>query len=395
MSDRVFEPTQLEHTQPFGRRYIVSAWYDGLFFLLAPLTACVAGAALSYWPDANATFWLGARRSTPVLFALGALVHAHLVAVFARSHLDKDVFRAHPFRCTVVPLATLGAMLVSNTVMLVATVVVVGWDVYHSAMQTFGLGRFYDRIEGNDVLVGRRLDIGLNLLLYIGPILSGASLAAHLEKIELLDDTPFSSLTSLPELLLSSQPQISRWVWLSIALYLVAYIAAQFVFWRRGFVISLPKVFLLTSTGACSLFVWANNPWGMAFFIMNVFHAVQYLALVWWKQRSTLVQKGRNPLVVLAVFLGVVLLYGAVAEAVTDEQRVLWCITQTVALMHFYYDGFIWSVRKKSLSESITRSSCVPTPLHSLPRCPVQCSWWAHRAWSPDVKRWCRSSRQC
>jgi hypothetical protein len=42
------------------------------------------------------------------------------------------------------------------------------WDVYHSALQTFGFARIYDRKAGNDPMVGRRLDWHLNQLLYAG-----------------------------------------------------------------------------------------------------------------------------------------------------------------------------------------------------------------------------------
>lgn len=349
-----------------GPRYIVGKAYDWTFFLLAPLLAVLLGALVARWPAAHATFWIGARRTTPTLLLLGALVHAHLFAVFARSHLDRAVFRAHPARFTLVPLITLGVMFSSDTAMILATLLVVFWDVYHSAMQTFGLARFYDRLEGNDPSRGRWLDLGLNLILYVGPILSGASLAAHLSKVELLADTPLSSLTHIPTLLLTAQPTGARWIWGATAAYLAFYVLAQVVLWRRGNVVSGPKVFLLVATGSCSLWVWATNPWGMAFFIMNLSHAVQYLALVWWRQRRVLVRTSERAtapdvssdarpaptrlawLRGLVLFAVVLLAYGLVAEIVTDEQRFLWCLTQTVALMHFYYDGFIWSVRTGS-----------------------------------------------
>ena len=347
--------------------YIVSPVYDWTFFLLTPLLAVVLGALVARWPDAHATFWIGARRTTPTLLLLGALVHAHLVAVFARSHLDRAVFRAHRVRFTLVPLVVLAAMFVSDTAMVIATVLVVFWDVHHSAMQTFGLARFYDRLAGNDPAQGRWLDLGLNWILYVGPICSGVLLAAHLQKMELFADTPLASLALLPGLLLTFQPRGAPWVWGVTVAYLVVYVVGQVALWRRGSRVSVPKVFLLVATGSCSLWVWATNPWGMAFFIMNLAHAVQYLALVWWRQRRVLVRadaptsaptsangqpaSAQPPSRRLAwlrglfVFATIVFGYGLAAEVVTDEQRLLWCVTQTVALMHFYYDGFIWSVR--------------------------------------------------
>ena len=41
------------------------------------------------------------------------------------------------------------------------------------------------------------------------------------------------------------------------------------------------KIWLVASTGFVSIYTWGFNSWGQAFLIMNLFHAVQYLALVW------------------------------------------------------------------------------------------------------------------
>src|SRR6185436_12100871 len=71
------------------------------------------------------------------------------------------------------------AMCVSKWVAISAAVLATWWDVYHSSLQTFGLGRIYDARVGNDATVGRRLDYMLNLLIYAGPILAGSVLMAH------------------------------------------------------------------------------------------------------------------------------------------------------------------------------------------------------------------------
>ena len=135
-------------------------------------------------------------------------------------------------------------------------------------------------------------------------------------------------------------------------IYVIGYIRLS----RRGYKISFLKVYLLASTGLCSIYTWGFNPWGQAFFIMNVFHAVQYLGLVWHTERKLLLKnlrldKARAGGIIAAVlFLSAVLGYGVVAHVVATEDLVwLWCITQVVALMHFWYDGFIWSVKKSQV----------------------------------------------
>jgi hypothetical protein len=54
----------------------------------------------------------------------------------------------------------LAAQLVSHWVLLFAVAVTVLWDVYHSAVQTFGFGRIYDARRGVDPEHGREAPRG-------------------------------------------------------------------------------------------------------------------------------------------------------------------------------------------------------------------------------------------
>ena len=53
--------------------------------------------------------------------------------------------------------------------------------------------------------------------------------------------------------------------------------------------------------------------------------------------------------IALALFLGSVLCYGAGVELLDPDLHALWAVTMVVSLMHFWYDAFIWSVRKKQI----------------------------------------------
>ncbi|HEU5056854.1 MAG TPA: hypothetical protein VFU21_10035, partial [Kofleriaceae bacterium] len=46
-------------------------------------------------------------------------------------------------------------------------------------------------------------------------------------------------------------------------------------------------------------------------------------------------------------FVGSVLVYGFGVQLIRPDMDVLWALTMVVSLMHFWYDGFIWSVVKK------------------------------------------------
>ena len=82
---------------------------------------------------------------------------------------------------------------------------------------------------------------------------------------------------------------------------------------------------------------------------MNLFHAVQYLALVWameGKRIAGLMRLPSQPRLALGLYLGSVLAYGLGVQALDSDLTTLWAITMVVSLMHFWYDAFIWSVRR-------------------------------------------------
>jgi hypothetical protein len=335
--------------------YIVSRGFDWAFFLLPPIASLLIGALIAGTSFAEHRFWLAGKRATGATVLLGVVVNAHLVAVAFRSHLNADVFRRHRARFVLVPLVVFAAMMLSMWAVVIVAVLVVFWDVYHSALQTFGLARIYDRNAGNDPAVGRALDYGLNLLLYAGPIVAGATMLPHFGKLAVFEDVDATFFTRIPAFMAGNQRYFTWAVVASGTVYAIVYVIAYARLRARGHRISLPKVFLLTSTGLCSIWVWGFNPWGQAFFIMNIFHAVQYLALVWWSENASLrrgLRLDRARLgkpIALALFLGLTLAYGGWTESVRDDDRLRWSLVQVVSLMHFFYDGFIWSVRRKQI----------------------------------------------
>ena len=128
----------------------------------------------------------------------------------------------------------------------------------------------------------------------------------------------------------------------------------------RGRKVPVRKACLYASTALTSLWAWGANPLGMAFFIMNFFHAFQYFGLVWWSEKKSmrslfrLENVGGSTALTLLLFLGISFGYGFWAEVFDTETvgrrvDVAWNIAIVVAIMHFWYDGFIWSVRKKQV----------------------------------------------
>ena len=337
--------------------YLVSRSYDWLFFLLPPVLALGVGIAISGTAFANAAIGLGDPGTTGAGLFIGIVIHAHLVAVAFRSHGNPSVFRRHPVRFLLVPAALWAALMISEWVAVATMVAATFWDVWHSGAQTFGFARIYDRNAGVPPTRDRALDFWISQVLYAGPILAGATLLDHVEVFDEMaefDDPLAIFLTAIPVHAAGNRGALA-WTVIAIGTALVlAYVAVSVQRARRGEPISRLKIWLVASTGVCSIYTWGLNSWGEAFFIMNLFHAVQYLALVWWSERDRIaawlrLRGPRGRPLALLFFLATTLAYGCAAELVDPGLHAMWSLTMVVSLMHFWYDAFIWSVRKSDV----------------------------------------------
>lgn len=335
--------------------YLVGPAFDWAFFLLPPIAALLVGVLVSHTAFTDDEIVVAGQDATWAGLVIGTIIHAHLVAVFFRSHGNREIFKLYPYRFILIPVLLWGAISLSTWIAITAAVVATFWDVWHSGAQTFGFGRIYDRNAGRTSDAGRRLDLWLNQLLYAGPILGGVTLIDHLDQLEEYESVGAMFFTEIPAHAAGAQ-RFLAWAILAVgALFLLYYLAFNWQLARRGHGPSRLKIFLFTTTGACSIYTWGFNSWGEAFFIMNLFHAVQYLALVWaMEHRRWLAWLGRDgrparKRTAAALFLGAVLAYGWAVQLIDPDLTTLWAVTIVVSLMHFWYDGFIWSVRKRQV----------------------------------------------
>lgn len=340
-------------------RYIVAPAYDWAFFILSPLIALALGVLVVYSPTLITPLPQLLQRgiayggSIADLF-MGAFIMAHLVIVFFRSHGNPAIFRLYPMRFTVVPALLLAVMMSSTWAIVVVSVLATWWDVYHSGLQTFGLGRIYDSRVGNDPKVGRRLDIILNHLIYAGPILAGVTLMDHVDDFDEFAAVGSGFFTAIPALVES----YAAWLTWAVLAFGVPFIAYYLYCYRRyrkqGYQVSTQKVVLLSCTAAVSIFTWSFNTFGTAFLIMNFFHALQYFAIVWAMEKRGMQSLFRldglriGRALTLGMFVGLAFGYGLWVEAVPSSRTYLPVIL-VISIMHFWYDGFVWSVRRKQV----------------------------------------------
>ncbi len=334
--------------------HILGPRLDWLLIILAPAGALVLGSILAFTPLGSEKLTVFGTSGTPVDGFLGAFIMAHLVIVFFRSHANPEIYALHPVRFKWIPLVLFVVLVGSVWVRVAVTVLATWWDVYHSSLQTFGIGRIYDVKDGNDPELGRRLDWWLNLILYVGPILGGASLLYHLSSFHEFSGLPGSVFfTALPDAIMARQREILMGVLAFSIPFLAWYAWSYYRLVQTGYRISKRKMWLLGSTAVVSIWAWGFNPFGMALFIMNYFHALQYFAIVWAYEEKNilrvfgLTEKFSERVLGLVVFVGSAFLYGCFASIAGDHSDVVLSLTLVVSIMHFWYDGFIWSVRKK------------------------------------------------
>lgn len=340
--------------------YIVGAFYDNIFFITSPLLALLLGILIAFSSLPSMHVTIAGHEGSPDSIFLGSFIMAHLFIVFFRSNGNQKIYQMYPYRFTLVPLVLFCALCFSKWVAISASVLATWWDVYHSSLQTFGLGRIYDARAGNDKNVGRRLDFLLNLLIYAGPILAGTVLMSHTRDFRDYEAVKAMLFSHVGDYIDSKQIYL-RWVILGAGIPFIAFYL--FSYWRyaqQGYQVSTQKVVLLASTAAVSIYTWGFNSFGQAFFIMNFFHAFQYFGIVWWSEKKTMMGLFRlqdvkwGKWATLALFVGIGAAYGLWAEicdmgTVSSGLDLGWNVTIVVSLMHFWYDGFIWSVRKSQV----------------------------------------------
>jgi hypothetical protein len=334
--------------------WIVGPVYDGALLIGAPALFFVIGVGIWAvgladlevpWGDGHLEVW--------PTFAL-TFTMAHVVAVFFRSHGNTKIFRLHRVRFTVVPLALFALFVGSKTAFLFGLVFATWFDNWHSSLQTFGIARLYDMRAGNDPHVGRKLDMGLALVTFLGPILAGATLAMSLTDFARFDEVGLHALTRVPGWVLAHQ---AWWTWpilgLSLA-YIVFYVVAYVRLAKQGYRYSKQKVALWVTLALVSVYTWGFDSFGQAFLIMESFHSLQYFALLWWSEKKTLARllhvegkRGERP-ASLALLIIAPFAFG-LWTSVFWSTRFELALFLVVEIMHYWWDGFIWSVRKKQV----------------------------------------------
>ena len=325
--------------------WILDRWRDLVLFVGTPLLLIpIFTAAQARWSAQDIFLFVG---------AFGAMGH-HLPGMI-RAYGDRALFSRFKIRFIVAPIVLLAVCIWASLYNVQAIqLVALAWGIWHGMMQTYGFCRIYDAKASAKAAARARIDLALCFAWFVGAVLLSpmrfrGSLSLYYE----------SGGPVVPAAFIQGLRVV---VWASLGLATAVFLWRQWSDWRAGRGASLIKMVLLVSSIA---FWWYCNNGvqnilvGIALF--EVFHDVQYLAIVWIYNRTRVERdesiRGfmrfvfRRSGSLIGVYVGLVLAYGSIAlttSGVSAEgiRHLLIGVVTASALLHFYYDGFIWKVRE-------------------------------------------------
>ncbi|MCA8955438.1 MAG: tetratricopeptide repeat protein [Planctomycetes bacterium] len=295
------------------------------------------------------------------VLAFGAM--GHNLPGMLRAYGDRALFRRFRWRFVLAPLVFFGVTLAfalqrSNAIVLLALL----WAVWHAWMQVYGFLRIYDARVGSIDRRTAQLDFAMCCTWFGGALLLSDTRLYYVQEILIDFGVPPMTIGVIHAL------RIGTAVWIAIATG--AYLWHTAARARAGAPPNNVKhLLMLTSVGMwwCAHFAMQDVLLGLIMF--EVFHDVQYLAIVWLYNRrrvDTDPEVGgfarslfRNSWGMIGVYIALVLAYGgfvpiARSAAGSDTAAALIStVILTSALLHYYFDGFIWKVREKSTRQAL------------------------------------------
>jgi Tfp pilus assembly protein PilF len=332
--------------------WILDSWRDLVLYVCTPLLLVpIFIGAQGLWSAEDIYLFVA---------AFGAMGH-HLPGMI-RAYGDRTLFQRFRWRFICAPIF-LVVVCAAFSVWDLKGIVLVAfiWGVWHGMMQTYGFCRIYDAKVGSFAQVTRRLDFALCGIWFATAVLLSPQRMTDTLETYYSAGGPFIP----PAVLRAGQQGL-----LALALLISAAFLANFIWmWGSGRRPSPVKLVLLVTS--ISFWWYCNNIVasvlvGVALF--EVFHDVQYLSLVWIYNRKRVESDKsiggfmrfvfRRSGALVGVYIGLVLAYGGLSLSksyvgIDAVKNILTGVVTASALLHFYYDGFIWKVREKSTRQSL------------------------------------------
>src|SRR5439155_15969169 len=358
-------------------RWIVAPWQDLVLFVGTPLLIIPAFlAARTRWRVEELSLFVA---------SFGAIGH-HLPGML-RAYGDRALFQRFRWRFCLAPVFLAATCLLFALRDLNGIVLVVYfWGVWHGLMQTYGFLRIYDSKLGPSSPLTARLDHAMCVTWFATAVLVSPSRTTNILSLFYTSGGPLLAVSTIEALR-------------TTAVYLTGVVTLAFLMhsawmWHRGRPVSSVKLVLMASS--IGFFWYANVVVGnmlAGIALFEVFHDVQYLSIVWiYNVNRVQRDRGvgaftrflfRRSGALVGVYVGLVAAYGSLNLVSTVMatgllNRMLTGLLAASALLHFYYDGFIWKVRERTTRQSLGLSGGTPDKAPA-----VRPGWLIHGAkWS-------------
>ena len=287
----------------------------------------------------------------------------HHVPGMMRAYGDHELFARFKARFIAAPIFLFGICLLFYSFGLKGIeFVLLLWGLWHGLAQVYGFERIYDgKVKSGGTLIAR-LDMAMCVAWFGAGFLHSPDRTSTFLTVfyaaggPLLPAVPFETF-------------LTSWM-VGTAAITVAFLANYVWRFIEGHPQSPVKLLLMAS----SFGFWWYTMNGIGEVILGiamfeVFHDVQYLAIVWVFNRRR-VDEGtglsafmrfafRRSGLLIGVYIGAVFAYGSITflpknAATPDAVRdVLLALVSASALLHFYFDGFIWKVRESSTAKRL------------------------------------------
>lgn len=332
--------------------WILGPWRDALLFFATPLLILPLA-------------WLAKARFSLESMALfvasfGALGH-HLPGML-RAYGDRELFQRFRTRFIVAPILLL-VVCVTCAVREVSglALVLYVWGIWHGLAQTYGFLRIYDAKVQSNSRWTCRLDLALCVAFFLGGALVSPTRCREILNLLYQCGLPIVSADAV-----TLVREGARWAVGGVIAVFLAHLVFALRAGRAPSALKLITMF--TSFG----FWWFANVaienLLLGVLLFEVFHDVQYLSIVWGFNRARAAKGadlgrwngflfGRSAALAW-LYVGLVFAYGGlnyVAKGVNDTtvRNALMGVLAASALLHFYFDGFIWKVRERATRQSL------------------------------------------
>ena len=250
---------------------------------------------------------------------------------------------------------------------LTLVLIVTLWDHQHSLMQQYGFSRVYDFKARAGAPSTAKFDLAFNWIFFVNMLVVSPLFSVIWVRMLHEWRVPVEAATV----------EAVHWVsWTVAIVYGLVYLGHVAWCARRGYALNPLKYAFMFS----SYFLWYFTSFSTAYLLVfavahRIMHGIQYIVMVYYYNRHKVERTGGDSALLrhvagnLKAFLLICAAYAMVFHALTEGlvrdfgfglvgfntnfDLFSYSLLSSFALIHYYYDAFIWKVRKKEVQEGL------------------------------------------